>query len=129
MACKNLKTNICDEVDFIKRSPTSSKSSFEGHQALIQLGNSWVWTRANRFVQKLRRVDINLAEATAEMQTTKTNLQEYKEQSLEVSSLVIKYEKGYESDDLDFAKVQPSGFNEQEHRIFSDYTDATCKQA
>ena len=63
------------------------------------------------------------------MQATQTNLNEYQQQAQEVSNLVIKYEKGYETNDLNFAKVQPNGFNEQEYRIFADYTDATCKQA
>ena len=70
-----------------------------------------------------------MAAATPEERSTKHILLDYKERSGGVSDLIVKYQKGFETDIVDFAKVKRLDFNDAERKIFSKYTDATCLEA
>ena len=59
-----------------------------------------------------------MASATPEEISTKQSLLDYKEKSTGVSDLIIKYQKGFETDAVDFAKVKHLDFNDVERKIF-----------
>ena len=43
--------------------------------------------------------------------------------------MILKYQKGFDSDLVEFNKVEPSDFTPDERKIFARYTDVTCLAA
>lgn len=67
---------------------------------LSEFRNPWIWIKANKYVRKLMAhenlmaEDINLAEPSVDEKATKIKLTDYKENSMLVANLIIKYQQG-----------------------------------
>jgi len=67
---------------------------------LSEFRNPWIWIKANKYVRKLMAQenlmaeDINLAEPSVDEKATKIKLTDYKENSMLVANLIIKYQQG-----------------------------------
>ena len=74
--------------------------------------------------------EVYLADPTVDELATQKKLTGYKAESEKVANLIIRYQQGYQSDKVDFSKVDPMGINKDpEQSIFATYTDKTCLEA